>query len=562
MKENNKKIMKRFGYTGWKLRTVLILAFALIWFFSMLLATWVDQLAKRGDYSENISRMQGDILEQLDYDLAFLRENPEFTEQEQEERRSSSLYAALSSRAQTYSTRYQQVSAAVYDENGRLAAQSTDILSADMRYGSWVLGKSFLLADHLTEEELITLAQYEAENTKAHDYGRDRYEFSAGYTEDGKELTAVQARRVYYSTDDREQGKMEGEDADIVIWQNEDVSGTEKTTEAVLWMPGIACGGISAWENWRNQAYLQEFPEEYKGTDSGTEEKDFVLYMESAAGFYPDNRYDEPGYTLVIRSAAHPWMAAVDSLKVIYAWGAALSALCAGLVLFIVERTFRRRALLEEQRRDFINAIAHEMKTPLAVIRGFSENLEENANSGKRKYYLEQIIGQTERMDDMVKEMVCISGLDSGAYRLKKEKISVRDLIGELAAEQNDRIEEKRIDLQVSCKEDFVIEGDKRFIEKAFVCILDNAVSHNREEGTILIHMEKDRCVIENTGERIPEEDLPRVCELFFTGEKSRDRGEKHLGAGLYLAERIFRMHGLKLKIENTESGVRAVVVM
>ena len=162
----------------------------------------------------------------------------------------------------------------------------------------------------------------------------------------------------------------------------------------------------------------------------------------------------------------------------------------------------------------------------------------------------------------MVKEMVCISGLDSGAYSLKKEKISVRDLIRELTAEQNDRIEEKRIDLQVRCKEDFVIEGDKRFIEKAFACILDNAVGHNREEGTILIHMEKDRCVIENTGERIPEEALPRVCELFFTGEKSRDRREKHLGAGLYLAERIFRMHGLKLRIENTETGVRAVVCM
>ena len=77
MKEKNKKIVKCFGYTGWKLRLVLILAFALIWFLSMLLATWVDQLAKQSEYSENISRMQEDILEQLDYDCAFLRDNPE-----------------------------------------------------------------------------------------------------------------------------------------------------------------------------------------------------------------------------------------------------------------------------------------------------------------------------------------------------------------------------------------------------------------------------------------------------------------------------------------------------
>lgn len=66
--------------------------------------------------------------------------------------------------------------------------------------------------------------------------------------------------------------------------------------------------------------------------------------------------------------------------------------------------------------------------------------------------------------------------------------------------------------------------------------------------------------MIENTGEKISPEDLPRVCELFYMGDKSRGGQEKHLGVGLYLADRIFRAHRMKFKIANTEAGVQVTV--
>lgn len=244
----------------------------------------------------------------------------------------------------------------------------------------------------------------------------------------------------------------------------------------------------------------------------------------------------------------------------IYLWGGVLTLLCAGLVLWTVEKTFRRRAVLEERQRDFTNAIAHEMKTPLAVIRGFAENLEEDINKEKRSYYLEQIIGQTERMDDMVKEMVFISRLDSKEYRSVKEQISVREVLQEIITAYSARFEEKQIEVNVSCGTDFLIYGDKGLIEKAFTNLVANAVDHNRYEGRIRIDIERDKCVIRNTGERIPEEDLPHVCDLFFTGSKSRGGEEKHLGVGLYLAEKIFRADGLRMRVENTEDGVCVAV--
>ena len=163
-------------------------------------------------------------------------------------------------------------------------------------------------------------------------------------------------------------------------------------------------------------------------------------------------------------------------------------------------------------------------------------------------------------MDDMVKEMVFISRMDSKDYRPVKEQISVRALLDELTAAYSAQIEEKQIELSVFCREDFVIAGDRRFIEKAFSELLSNAVGYNRQEGKIRIDIDRDMCVIANTGERIPEDDLPRVCELFFTGNKSRGGEDKHLGIGLYLADRIFRTHGLGLKVENTADGVQVTV--
>ena len=290
------------------------------------------------------------------------------------------------------------------------------------------------------------------------------------------------------------------------------------------------------------------------GTENGIEIGD------QTAPLFASEDYSRPDYTLVLRLVEHPWRAAAASMGNIYLWGALLTLVCVLFVLYIVEATFRKRAAMERQQRDFTNAIAHEMKTPLAVIRGFAENLEENTNEEKKKYYLEQIIGQTERMDDMVKEMVFISRMDSKDYRPVKEQISVRALLDELTAVYSAQIEEKQIELSVSCREDFLIDGDRRFVEKAFAGLLSNAVDHNRQEGKIRIDIDRDRCVIANTGERIPEEDLPRVCELFFTGNKSRGGEEKHLGIGLYLADRIFRTHGLGLKVENTADGVQVTV--
>ena len=466
------------------------------------------------------------------------------------------LQISLSLHAAYQSTEDHLISAAVYDVNGRLKAQSTNLFADDSR-GLWKGAVSWKMSDYLTDEEIEKLAGYEAENYRITDGDiTSSYVIKTKKTEDDR-LAAVNVSRQYFSTDEMKNDGLDSMETsgEVWMWENPDVPADDakngnaendaRTFDNVnVYLPGIQ-SGTDVWHEWMNSEYLQNFPEklddQYYGADGN-----LVLLAEN-----------ETGGGAGIGDETAPLFVTMGN---IYLWGGVLTLVCVLVVLYIVEITFRKRAALERQQRDFTNAIAHEMKTPLAVIRGFAENLEENTNEEKRKYYLEQIIGQTERMDDMVKEMVFISRMDSKEYRPVKEQISVRELIDELTAAYSTQMEEKQIELSVFCREDFLIDGDRRFIEKAFSGLLSNAVDYNRQEGKVRIDIERDQCVIANTGERIPEEDLPRVCELFFTGNKSRGGEEKHLGIGLYLADRIFRIHGLRMKVENTACGVQVTV--
>lgn len=546
--KTEKKKRRSGGCTGWRLRGFLIVIFAAVYFLSMLLATWLDQLGIRADNSEMLSEVSEAVSENLLDEARYRKEQGTYEEKGWEV---ECLQISLSLHAAYQSTEDHLISAAVYDVSGRLKAQSTNLFADDSE-GLWKGAVSWKMSDYLTDEEIEKLAGYEAENYRVNDGNiTSYYVIETKKTEDAR-LAAVNVTQRYNSTDAMQNDGLDSLETsrEVWAWENPDVAAdagkndnTEKDTQTFerinVYLPGIQ-SGTDVWHEWMDSRYLQEYPgqldDQYfradghfvilaeNGTENGIEIGD------QTAPLFASEDYSSPDYTLVLRLVEHPWRAAAASMGNIYLWGALLTLVCVLLVLYIVEATFRKRAAMERQQRDFTNAIAHEMKTPLAVIRGFAENLEENTNEEKKKYYLEQIIGQTERMDDMVKEMVFISRMDS------------------------------KVELSVSCREDFLIDGDRRFVEKAFAGLLSNAVDHNRQEGKVRIDIDRDRCMIANTGERIPEEDLPRVCELFFTGNKSRGGEEKHLGIGLYLADRIFRTHGLGMKVENTADGVQVTV--
>ena len=208
-------------------------------------------------------------------------------------------------------------------------------------------------------------------------------------------------------------------------WVNPDVPEEQQdpTTyqgPSFLWFPAGEAG-YKAWEKWENSAYLQQFPG-HLDENQLREEVSREGCRRERKIFFSLQQENGPTYLLTIRSESHPWKAAVDQLKYVYLISFLFVAGCGIFTLRVLEKTYSQRARMEEQRKDFMNVMAHEIKTPLGVIRGFSENLRENPHSEKRDYYLSQMIRQTEEIDTLVKDMITVTRMDWEQLEIKRRR--------------------------------------------------------------------------------------------------------------------------------------------
>ncbi len=123
--------------------------------------------------------------------------------------------------------------------------------------------------------------------------------------------------------------------------------------------------------------------------------------------------------------------------------------------------------------------MAHELKTPLGIIRNFAENLQERCREEKRDYYLEQIVGQTEEMDRLVEEMLLVSKMESEKFTLHTESLSMLELIQEQLSRLEPLAAEKGILTEIREGQDFVIKGDRNYLSIGIWNLLSNAVVYN-----------------------------------------------------------------------------------
>ena len=163
-------------------------------------------------------------------------------------------------------------------------------------------------------------------------------------------------------------------------------------------------------------------------------------------------------------------------------------------------------------------------------------------------------------MDHLVAEMIEIAKLDSEELALKKEKVSFAELIREQMERFAPLIEEKNLQVQYRVGAEMQIDGDREYLAKAVWNLLSNAVEYNVPDGRIDVDVKEGECSIENTGAHLSEEQIMHPFDLFYTGDKSRGKRERHMGLGLFLAKKICGLHGVELMIENTDEGVRVAM--
>lgn len=222
----------------------------------------------------------------------------------------------------------------------------------------------------------------------------------------------------------------------------------------------------------------------------------------------------------------------------------------------------------EENRRQMTSNIAHELKTPLAIIHSYAEGLKEHIAEEKRDQYLATILAETERMDDMVMEMLDLSRLEAGKVTLKRTEFSLSALAQRVYDTFSALAQEKQLQVQLILSDDSAVFADEARIGQVIRNYLSNAVRYTPEGGTVRIRTEslrngKQHSVVfrvENAGHHFSSQELQKLWETFYRADPSRSR--KGTGLGLAICKNIVSLHGGHCEARNTDLGVEFSFVL
>ncbi len=228
------------------------------------------------------------------------------------------------------------------------------------------------------------------------------------------------------------------------------------------------------------------------------------------------------------------------------------------------ERQRLQRALdyakaAEEERRLLTSNLAHELKTPLAVVHSYAEGLREHIAEEKREQYLDTILSESERMDALVMQMLDLSRLEAGRVKLSRDGFDLRALAEALVEKLRPLAEERSVTVTLAPGEACEVTADESRIAQAAENLLVNALRYAPAGSWVRLGVEKEgrqaAFRVENPVDRpFTPEERERVWEPFYRRDKARSG--PGTGLGLSIVRQIVELHGGTCILRNTPSGV------
>jgi two-component system phosphate regulon sensor histidine kinase PhoR len=226
-----------------------------------------------------------------------------------------------------------------------------------------------------------------------------------------------------------------------------------------------------------------------------------------------------------------------------------------GILLMARDVTDTNR--LSRMRRDFVTNLSHEIKTPLAIIRGAAETLQE-AGAGDTvaaERFVRRIVEQIYRMEDLLKDLLTLARLESpeaGQHRQPVDLAVVAhraiELLAPLAARAG-------VVLRAEIEAAPALAGDAKALERLALNLVMNGIQYNRAGGHVTLRLQSRGDAIalevEDDGTGIPEADLPRIFERFYRVDKGRGRAEGGSGLGLAIVKHVAQAHGGTVEVQS-----------
>lgn len=219
----------------------------------------------------------------------------------------------------------------------------------------------------------------------------------------------------------------------------------------------------------------------------------------------------------------------------------------------------------EQLQREQIAALAHDLKTPLTVIQGNIDLINETELDDEQRLYAGYITESSERIGIYIKALIDISRTIAG-YQLHLEKFDIADYMGQIKAQASSLCLTKGICLQLETGANLgTLKADKLLLERAIMNVISNALDYSPPQGTIYVTVQKTDCFlhisITDEGGGFTPEALYHAQEQFFMGDKSRT-SNMHFGMGLYITSSIIKQHGGQLVLSNSKKTGGAQVII
>ncbi len=227
-----------------------------------------------------------------------------------------------------------------------------------------------------------------------------------------------------------------------------------------------------------------------------------------------------------------------------------------------LQKDIEKKEQIDEMRKEFLSNVSHELKTPIALIQGYAEGLQENISDDpeSRAFYCDVIIDEASKMNQMVKKLLTLNQLEFGNDQVNMERFDLTALIQGIIQSSRLLADQAEAEIFFSQEDPVYVWGDEFKVEEVLTNYITNAIHYVKNEKKIEI-----RCIHENgrvkttvfnTGDAIPEEELDKIWIKFYKVDKARTREYGGSGIGLSIVKAIMDSMNQECGVTNYDNGV------